>query len=1207
VSSSPSASTEIGEPAEPYVYVFFAGAAGDGSAVASSSVASSEVASSATADPDADLDAERRDAIVENLALLGIPISPDDVFDADVTDFDTRESARLGNAAAVLIFWSKDADEQFTVDAATQAAGHVVVAVLDDVADSFTSVLRRYPQTQAIPVNLVHATTVNLAGWAGDPRDALLYRLADALRAGISRPRLSVNAHEVLARSSARLLGRPDASLSADGVPPSPTDVLLEALAYRPPQGGGVGTDLLRALGQRQGNPSGGEFLLELAAPGLVQDPDPDPGWIGYGPPLDTLLALAEQCAVRVSGAPEVHLRHLLAATALIASPPVDGGLLARLGTSATELPGLLLDVVRAAGVVDSMEAWEQLLAISLAGGFDRDLVNPAEAISPDRDDLDYGVWAAMFASVIADANTPMPMSIGLFGEWGAGKSTFMGLLRGEIAALGGRQGYARDVVSIGFNAWHYADANLWASLGDEIFRALADALKPADEGEPDERQKSVREQESELLTKITAKRGLAEDARARQEQAEKAAKVATERLATQQREARQHRRASALELISALLGSPQVRSAAEKEADRAWQLLGISDDVERGEMLAGQLDGISQDRRALRSVAGWRMTWALVGLCLAGVLLTLAAHVFAGQWTAWLRGVGTWLRHYGGFSTLAAALASAVVLAGRFRAGLAALRSAAELATDKADRKARTKVTAALNRLHAAQARERAADAEVERVNADLASLEAQLAGLAPGRRMYTFLAERAASGDYAGQLGLVSIIRKDLEHLVEVLHEHHADLDRRGQANQRGGPAAPEPRRIDRIVLYIDDLDRCPPRQVVEVLQAVHLLLALDLFVVVVGVDPRWLVRSLHEQYPGILAGRAGSSPDAFAGGGTLGEAVPADYLQKIFNIPFALPAFRDDRLEPLIRRLATGRAAPGAGPTDAEGALTDGAPRGDERPDATGSGPGAAAGTGAGRPDTGDAGRAAGPARSAAPDAAVPVIGDTAWIPAEVVEGTASAAEPGIRAEPGSQVAAIQSAERVPPRGAVAAATPTASPGTVPQRLTEDELRFLGGLGPFIRTPRDAKRLFNVYRMLRSTRDLSPASQFLGREYQAVALLLAMLNQDAHVFAQVTDAPARPEFGVTGGLSWATAESVHWLSFTSALLPEPVIGADGTWRNQIIGEIPAADLPAWRRMGDAVLATGHLVTLPDLTAFREWTPHVRRFSYLVLTAAR
>ncbi|MEZ5024500.1 MAG: P-loop NTPase fold protein [Chitinophagales bacterium] len=43
----------------------------------------------------------------------------------------------------------------------------------------------------------------------------------------------------------------------------------------------------------------------------------------------------------------------------------------------------------------------------------------------------------------------------------------------------------------------------------------------------------------------------------------------------------------------------------------------------------------------------------------------------------------------------------------------------------------------------------------------------------------------------------------------------------------------------KVERIVLYIDDLDRCPPKKVVEVLQAIHLILAFPLFVVVVGVD--------------------------------------------------------------------------------------------------------------------------------------------------------------------------------------------------------------------------------------------------------------------------------------------------------------------------------------------------------------------------------
>ena len=624
------------------------------------------------------------------------------------------------------------------------------------------------------------------------------------------------------------------------------------------------------------------------------------------------------------------------------------------------------------------------------------------------------------------------------------------------------------------------------------------------------------------------------------------------------------------------------------------------------GAYLSGtfQLDGISQDGRALRSLLGWRMTWVLAGVCLAGLLLTLAAHVFADEWGMWLHGVGTWLQRYGGLSTLAGVLASVAVLAGRFRTGLAALRSAAALAVDKADKRANTEVAAARDRLRAAQAREQAAEAEVKRVSANLVGLEDQMAGLAPGRRMYTFLAERAASGDYAGQLGLVSVIRKDLEHLVKVLHEHHSRLDRRGgTTTEQGQPAAPEPRRIDRIVLYIDDLDRCPPRQVVEVLQAVHLLLALDLFVVVVGVDPRWLVRALREQYTSILTDNAARSPENGAGyagkdaarSNDVGEAVPADYLQKIFNIPFALPVFHGGQLEQLVRRLANNPAATVADqrglPSDGDGLSRVDDP-GDATPATTTSG------------TRGDSESRAG--RSDAPDADPGT--DTARR-----DTTTSEAAPAIRAEPGSQVAAIRAASPRAAGSRTAGTGPAASVVTVPQRLNEEELRFLGGLGPFIRTPRDAKRLFNVYRLLRSTRDLSPASAFLGGEYQAVAMLLAMLNQDSHVFAQATEAPARPESGVTGGLAQETEGVENWAGFAAGLIPEQETGPDGgtrpdgAWRNRVVGEIPAADLAAWSRMADAVRETSVLLTLPDLAAFRVWTPHVRRFSYLLFTSTR
>jgi hypothetical protein len=58
------------------------------------------------------------------------------------------------------------------------------------------------------------------------------------------------------------------------------------------------------------------------------------------------------------------------------------------------------------------------------------------------------------------------------------------------------------------------------------------------------------------------------------------------------------------------------------------------------------------------------------------------------------------------------------------------------------------------------------------------------------------------------------------------------------------------------------------------------VHLLLAFRLFVVVVGVDVRWVAQALRERYPKQL----GDAP---------GIASPLDYLEKVFQIPFWLPA--------------------------------------------------------------------------------------------------------------------------------------------------------------------------------------------------------------------------------------------------------------------------------------------------------------------------
>ena len=130
--------------------------------------------------------------------------------------------------------------------------------------------------------------------------------------------------------------------------------------------------------------------------------------------------------------------------------------------------------------------------------------------------------------------------------------------------------------------------------------------------------------------------------------------------------------------------------------------------------------------------------------------------------------------------------------------------------------------------------------------------------AGYTPVARWLTGL---FADSDYGQQLGLMDDIRHDLESLEGRLH-----VD--------GDPLGPT---VGRILVVIDDLDRCEPEKAVEVLQAVNLLLNFPSFIVVLGIDARIITAAVTKHYEGLL-GEAGASG--------------YEYLDKIVQIPFRIP---------------------------------------------------------------------------------------------------------------------------------------------------------------------------------------------------------------------------------------------------------------------------------------------------------------------------
>jgi KAP-like P-loop domain-containing protein len=144
----------------------------------------------------------------------------------------------------------------------------------------------------------------------------------------------------------------------------------------------------------------------------------------------------------------------------------------------------------------------------------------------------------------------------------------------------------------------------------------------------------------------------------------------------------------------------------------------------------------------------------------------------------------------------------------------------------------------------------------------ADIAALEAQLDRADPVRGLKAIVEELNSGDRYQPFRGLTGQIHQDLARLDQQMSK----LD--------------DPRTRQRIILYVDDLDRCTSERVVRVLQAVNLLLSMSLFVVVVAVDPRWLLKSLEEHYGKPMDGRVRA----------------LDYLDKIFHVPFAIRPMND-----------------------------------------------------------------------------------------------------------------------------------------------------------------------------------------------------------------------------------------------------------------------------------------------------------------------
>ena len=177
---------------------------------------------------------------------------------------------------------------------------------------------------------------------------------------------------------------------------------------------------------------------------------------------------------------------------------------------SATIVKALLDRGVRKENIpFDDLRARARALAIA---GFKSD-----EADGDDQLDIEKEVEA--LCMVLAARDIEPPISLGLFGDWGSGKSFFMKKMedwfkRLKVQNQNGSP-YCSNIVQLKFNAWHYSDTNLWASLTSAILQGLAQAL--SDKDDPDSQYaraglEAKKEEAQSKLVQAEREKGAAEE-----------------------------------------------------------------------------------------------------------------------------------------------------------------------------------------------------------------------------------------------------------------------------------------------------------------------------------------------------------------------------------------------------------------------------------------------------------------------------------------------------------------------------------------------------------------------------------------------------------------------------------------------------------------------------------------------------------------------
>lgn len=536
--------------------------------------------------------------------------------------------------------------------------------------------------------------------------------------------------------------------------------------------------------------------------------------------------------------------------------------------------------------------------------------------ISSDSDDgedyLDIKDDVNAFARVMAAKSFEPPLAIALLGKWGSGKSFFMRKLKEGIQNLSNEnpeEQFCEGIAHVHFNAWSYMDSNLWACFVTRIFESLDDYIKDTF---PSEKEK--KEIENQLFNKLNVSKEQLSNLHKQKESIDnniQKLQTKKDKLKAQLNKKINSIKTKTLtdiikkvdeefnvrnEIETTLVSNPTFVSTKEKFVEIVPEKYWDNPTAFYDQLKSGYtfLKAFFHRDSLCKNIL-W-ITVIILILALTPVItyiinLLISWQDFTltnGQWftisligSAFVRGIDTFIK-----------LKKQIAPFWKIKENYEAKKTNALFEFEQEEKGLRLEIDNFKQEIILI-------DSQIQLNKEIKATLEFKLKNALSTEALYTFIEKRANSDDYKKHLGIVSLIRKDFEILSGLLTGHQTELVT-NKESQDFKELFVDKKPLERIILYIDDLDRCPEERVVEVLEAVNLLMAFPLFVVVVGVDPRWVKSALLQKYKNQFQDE------------TDDEAIsPSNYLEKIFQVPFHLKDAGDESIKGMIKTLAKTKA--------------------------------------------------------------------------------------------------------------------------------------------------------------------------------------------------------------------------------------------------------------------------------------------------------